>query len=267
MSPSIKSALLKRMRGLVLRNLLLFCISTLLLPLPVFSANGGDWPLLALPKGIKTFDVGTQLSVNGLPMRIMGFVTDQSVTKTVDGFRTMFGSRVVENTLGDKRVIGQAQGNYYVTVQIEAASKLAANGTAKGIIAVTHLSGAIQEKARVQESAAKWRDYFPAGTKVISQMASEDHKKSAFHIVLSNQQSETLNEQNLIAALEAQDFVLERKVVATDKINEQLASSMQGGRTLFFKGHNKEATAMIVRDQKGLTSIVVNTRKQIESFQ
>lgn len=253
--------------GANLQKFLLLCMGTVLMVMPVLSAAANDWPLLTLPKGIKTFDVGEQLSVNGLPMRIMGFVTDQSVAKTVDGFRTMFGARVVENTLGEKRVIGQAQGNYYVTVQIEAANKLAANGTAKGIIAVTHLSGAIQEKARVQESAAKWRDYFPAGTKVISQMASEDYKKSAFHIVLSNQHSETLNEQNLIAALEAQGFVLERKVVATDKINDQLASSMQGGRTLFFKGHNKEATAMIVRDQKGLTSIVVNTRKQIESFQ
>jgi hypothetical protein len=211
------------------------------------------WPQIALPKEASGFDIGGQVVVNGMPMRMRGFVSAARPEQLAGWFRQSLGKPLVEDKLAGKLVLGRLQDDFYLTVQLEPAG----NGT-RGLVAVTQLKAAYDNQADTQAGAERWLSRMPAGSRVISQMASKDGSRASRHIVIVNQTSEDLNRDRLTNLMREDGLTLEREVAVADQTVPRLPPGIVAGKTLFFKGPNKEAMAVIYRDDTGRTAIVLN---------
>ncbi|PFH09439.1 hypothetical protein BCF11_1835 [Collimonas sp. PA-H2] len=219
------------------------------------------WPSIALPKSADAFGVGEQITANGMPMRIQGFVSQKSPAELLDWFRQSLGKPLVENTLGNKQILGRAEGRFYLTVQVEAAGR-----GSKGMAAVTDLKAAVQAQEKTQDNNARWLNRLPSGSKIISQISSQDGDKTSTQLVISNGYSETLN-ANAIKDIMARDGQqLEREVTPDEQTLSRMPARFRNGKTLLFKGAGKEAVATIGRDGNGSTSIVLSIVTQMESY-
>lgn len=234
-------------------------LTCLLLVPPTIYAQ--DWPRVPLPKDLQTFDIGQQVNVNSLPMRLEGFVSALKPDQLIDLFRQSLGKPIVENTLGAKRILGRLQGEYYVSVQIEPA------GTgSRGVTAVTHLKASYDSQEQTKTDRELWLARLPSGSRLLSQMNSQDAGKSSKHLVFTNAQSENLNRDQLKNILLEDGMVFEREGSPSRDAPTKLSEGLHNSKMLFFKGPGKEALATIYRDNDGQTTVVLNVVTQIERF-
>lgn len=215
-----------------------------------------NWPTIALPKNVRTFDVGPQLNVHGLPMRMQGFVSTAQPAQLLAWFRNSLGQPLVENTLGNQQIIGKAQGEHYLSVQIEAA------GTgSRGIAAVTHLKVGYDNHAETQAETERWLRRLPSGSRLLSQMTTQDGSKQSRYLVMINNHPANLNRERLKSLMVEDGFLLERE----SKPNKKTAAN-DNQALLFFKGKGKEAVATINQDDQGRTTTVLNTINTINTI-
>ena len=220
-----------------------------------------DWPRVPLPKGLQTFDIGQQVNLNSLPMRLEGFVSALKPDQLVDLFRQSLGKPIVESTLGTKQILGRLQGEYYVSVQIEPGG----NGS-RGVTAVTHLKASYDSREQTKMDRERWLGRLPSGSRLLSQMISQDGSKASRHMVFSNGQSEILNRDQLKDILLEDGMVFEREGNPDGHATTNLSEGLRTSKMLFFKGPGKEALATIYRDNDGQTTVVLNVVTQIERF-
>lgn len=220
-----------------------------------------SWPTIALPREIGAFDIGKQVSVNGLPMRMQGFVSALKPVQLAEWFRQHMGKPLVESTLPNRLILGRAQGEYYLTVQLETAG----TGT-RGVAAVTHLRAAYDNQAENGINTEHWLSRLPAGSKLMNKMISEDAGKISIYLLVINTQSESLNRDRLKNLMRSDGFELEHEAMPDAKAAARLPEGSRNGKTLFFKGPGKEAMVTLYRDSKGSTAIVLNTITQMERF-
>ncbi len=207
------------------------------------------WPVIALPPDADTFVVGEQLTANGVPMRIRGFVEKQmTVVQAVDWFKRSMGQPLVENRVGKQIILGRAQGGFYLTVQMESMREDGLAGI-KGLTAVSDIAAFNAGKLQQVREVSRWLDRWPAGTHQVNRMSSQDHQKTSVYVSLRNGHSAELNRQALIDVLKQDGLSLERET----------AKETRAGMSLFFKGVHKEATATIGKTEAGKTDIVINT--------
>lgn len=219
------------------------------------------WPTIALPSEASTFDIGKQVNVNGLPMRMHGFVSALKPAQLAAWFRQHMGKPLVENRVADKLILGRVQDEYYLTVQLEPA------GTgSRGVATVTHLKTAYDNRAENRANTEHWLARLPAGSKLMSKMTSEDAGKVSTYLLVTNTQSEDLNRDRLKSLMHDDGFKLEQEAVPDEKAAASLPAGQGTGKTLYFKGQGKEAIATIYRDSNGNTAIVLNTITQMERF-
>lgn len=219
------------------------------------------WPTPNLPSDLTTYAIGEQLTVNGMPMRLRGFVSRQSPSKLVDALRRSMQQPLVENTVGKSQVLGQASGNFYITVQIEPFGS-----GSKGTVAVSDLASLSAGHREREASNARWLDRLPAGSRIASDMTSQDGGRAVRHVTYSNGHSEALNRDALARLMSDDGYVVEREVGAHDVPPTAAISKLGDARTLYFKAPGKEATAVITRTGEQ-TSVVLNTRSVLEKFQ
>jgi hypothetical protein len=82
-----------------------------------------------------------------------------------------------------------------------------------------------------------------------------------------NGQSLQLNRDYLVEKLQAEGYVLEREARPDTARAPALPETLAAGRTLFFKGKNKEAMAVIrPAIKEGYTSIVIQTTNLVEAI-
>lgn len=210
-----------------------------------FAAAPKPWPGVALPPGISVFGVDSATVVNGTPMRMQGFTAPQSPAQLAAWYRNSLGQPLVENQLGPKLVLGQARGEYFISVQLEAIG----SGT-RAVVAVTHLKAGFEQQGANAAADARLSSRMPAGTRVVSRLASSDGGRNASHVVLSNGHSEELNRERLIGMLREDGLKLERDA----RPDPERAT----GSTLMFKGRGREAMAVITRGRDNLTTIILN---------
>lgn len=218
-------------------------------------------PTVALPGAAQPFSVGENIVLNGLPMRMRGFRSMESVDVLVAWFTKNLGSPVVENRLGNTIVLGKAIGEYYVSVQLEADR----NGV-RGLTAVSNLAAANEMRSVRNERGERLLLGLPHGSRVISDMVSEDRGKQSWHVVVENTHSEQLNVGRIQALMTQEGFALE---------HESSAGSTSGGtgmhapgdaRTLYFRAKGKEAMATVARDELSKTVIVINTISSLSTY-
>jgi hypothetical protein len=217
-----------------------------------------DWPAVALPKDVRLIHMGSQLTVNGLPMRIQGFLSQQAPAQVAEWLRKSLGQPLVENRLADKLVLGRLDGDHYISIQLEPSGK----GT-RGAVAVTNMRLAGDKREATLADNGRWLDRLPAGSRLLSQMKSEDRGKISNHLVFVNGTDESTNTARLKSLLADEGLSFERETSA-DK--GAAGSRAIEGRTLYFRGPNKEAIAVIARSN-GETAVVLNIISQLQRIQ
>ena len=222
------------------------------------------WPNVAVPKEARRFAIAEQMTVNGLPMRLQGFVSMATLPQVAQWFRDSLGKPLVENTLGNKLILGRSQGDYYILIQLETIGSASDGGT-RGLVAVSQLRTAYDNRTATRAATERLLSHLPSGSRLMSQMASTDGDKQASYVVISNSYNEDLNRDRLASMLRDDGFILEREAQAVSD-TQPLPASARNGRTLFFKGPGKEAMAVIVRDEAGRTTVVLNTITVMERF-
>jgi hypothetical protein len=256
-----RSVLIQIPRFTQLRRIfLVLLVAIMLLLVTRFSLAQTDWPKIVLPKGVSVFDIGTgQTTVNGMPIRMQGFVSAHTPAQVAERFRQSMGKPLVENSVGNQLVLGRLQGEHYLTVQLEAAGA----GT-RGLLTVTHLKAAYERQAETQADTERWLARLPSGSRMISRMSSRDGSKLANHLVIVNHYDEDLNRDRLTALMREDGLEPEREAVADNAAALRLPAATANGKALFFKGPGKEAMAVIYRDEMHRTAIVLNTNNLLE---
>lgn len=206
-------------------------------------ANSAAWPEIALPPEVSPFEVGEQLTVNGQPMRIRGFLAATSPERLAQWFRQRLGRPIVEDVVRGKHVLGQAQGEYYLTIQLERAGA----GT-RALVVLTHMTAALNNKTASDADRSRILAGFPIGSRLLNHVTSFDGGKASTYVVVANRYDEQLNVERLKEWLASDGMTVERDTGAD-----------AGGRSIFFRGAQREAVALVTRDPSGQTAIVMNT--------
>jgi len=222
------------------------------------------WPAPNLPEGLSTFAIGEQVVVNGMPMRLTGFVSSLKPDALTAAFRRSLGGPFVETATGGKRVLGLSKDGFYITVQVQAVSANDVGGS-KGTIAMTDMKAVSRNHEQQRIDRVRLLDRLPAGSSIASDMASEDNGKSARHIVIVNTHGQQRNREAVIAMLGKDGYVMERDVHADGAASRNLPPHMAGASTLYFKAAGKEAMAVITRSGER-TAIVLNTVATLQAY-
>lgn len=223
------------------------------------SAQSNSWPKITLPEKTQSFPVGSEMTVNGMPMRVQGFISILKPGQLVKWFRQSLGEPLVETPNGNKLVLGRAQGDYYLTIQLEPT----ANST-HGFVAVTNLKATADNLDQSRQSLDRWTNRMPSGSSVMNQISSEDNGKISNQLVMSNFHSESLNAERIKTLMRGDGFEFEREELADKQAVAKIPISTVRGKVLFFKGNNKEAMAVISRSADGRTAILLNTLAKVE---
>jgi hypothetical protein len=213
------------------------------------AVHAQEWPRVPLPKDLQVFDVGQQITLNGSPMRLQGFVSPATPDQLVELFRQTLGKPLAETSWGKLRILGRAQGDFYISVQVEASG----NGS-RGTTAVTHLKAAYESREDTQVQREQWLSRLLPGSRLLSLVASQDGTKLSRHMVFANDHGETLNRDRLMSMLREEGLAFERE--------GRPGNDASAGTALFFKGGDKEALATIHRDSDGKTTVVLNVVTQ-----
>jgi hypothetical protein len=209
-----------------------------------------------LPEDLNTFAIGEQLTVNGLPMRLRGFVSPLPVADLLQSLRRSLGMPLVESRIGNKYLLGRRMGSYYFTAQVEATAL--AQGS-RGTLAVTDLRALAQRQPELRHCMAALRDRLPTGSRITNDMQSEEMNKSACHMVIANNHSEERNRDALVALMSQDGYRLERETAPDLSLVGSASPTFASAKTLYFTAPGKEAMAIITRsDEKTMT--VLNTQ-------
>lgn len=235
------------------------CTSLLAAPAPALAQRA--WPSVALPGDAQVFSAGEELGVNGTPMRIRGFLSTRSTRDVAEWFRSSLGGTVVENRVGPKLILGQARGDFYVTVQLEPVA-----GGTRGLVATSDLKTAVEQREQTQADTQRWLLRLPAGSRILSRVGSQDGARLSSQLVYSNGVGEDRNGEVLRDVMREEGLRLEREAVGGSQGKDGDNGAPAAGRVLFFKGGGKEATAVISRLPDGRTSVVLNTVTTLETL-
>lgn len=212
---------------------------------------GAPWPAVALPEDASRYDIGQQMTVNGMPLRMQGFLSPSKPDAVAAWLRRQ-GKPLVQDRIGAKLVLGRVEGEFYVTVQLEEAG----SGT-RGLVAVSHLKAGYEQYAAAREAAERLLQRLPAGSRLVSQMNSSDAGRVARHVVLANDQPVALNRDRLVALMREDGLQLQR---------EARPVSGADGATLLFQGPAREANAIVSRGRDGVTTLVLHFSHSMETY-
>lgn len=228
------------------------------------AVEASEWPHIAMPPGVTAFAVGEQITFNGLPMRVQGFVAkDQSVNSLALWFKRSLGQPLVENKRDNKLVLGRAEDGYYLSIQLEPLPP-DGHGGSKGLLAVSDLTALGRHRDADATSAQRWLERWPSGTQLLTRMAAQDNGKTSLHVAMRNGHSTSLNRDALIAVMKEDGLVLVQESGTATAANAPAA--LHDAKAFFFKGQGKEGVATIARDDQGQTNLVLNTTADLETF-
>ena len=240
----------------------LILASALGLLLPAAAAPAPAWPHVALPSGATAYQIGEQMSVNGTPTRMQGFVTRSAPLETAAWFRTSLGQPLVETPLLGKLVLGRAEGDYYVSVLLEALP--GERGGTRGTVTVSNLKTAYEKRDATRAINERMLARLPNGSRLMNQLSSTERGRATAYVLATNGHSQQLNRDHLVKRLEAEGYVLEREARADQARTLGVPAPVAVGRTLFFKGKGKEAMAVIRPAEEAGSNIVLQTVNLVE---
>ncbi|NEX61129.1 hypothetical protein [Noviherbaspirillum galbum] len=213
-----------------------------------------DWPVVDLPEDVERIHLGEDAALNGVPVRMQGFLSRLPEDRVAAWFARRLGQPLVQSRHGNKRILGRMQGGHYITVQLEPLAR----GT-YGVVAVTAMAAALAQRGMDGAkplAAPAWMAKLPAGSRVALQLSSSDDASAAVSHVITNDLSVSANADVLQRILQDDGLALDGSGRAPRNAMETRADE---GRMLFFKGRGREAVAVIARQPSGQTAMVINT--------
>jgi hypothetical protein len=235
---------------------LFIALSLVFLSLPSSGAEIGKqaWPVVSLPQDAVAYSIGEQITVNGIPLGIKGFVTRSGPHAMAKWFRGRLGEPVVETKLGGAVILGKAQRGYFITIQITPAG----TGT-NGTVTVSHLRAAYESRDKTRAALNRLLARLPSGSKVDTEMVSTDGSKLSRYYVATNRHNEKVNRDRILDLMREDGMRLQyQPSVTAREVMNRIPALLQNGRTLFFQGKKKEAVAVIGSNAEGLTVVQVN---------
>lgn len=242
----------------------LACVLACVLGLAPLAHAAASWPSVALPSGAAAFHIGEQMSVNGMPTRLQGFVTRTAPLETAAWFRKSLGKPLVENHLLGKLVLGRVQGDYYVSVLLEPLP--GERGGTRGTVTVSNLKAAYEKRDGTRAVNERMLARLPYGSRLLNQLSSTERGRATSYILARNGHSQQLNRDHLVKRLEAEGYLLEREALPDAKQAQALPAQVANGRTLFFKGKDKEAMAVIRPADEAGSTVVIQTVNLVEEI-
>lgn len=242
-------------------RLLAVLLATLDGSLAMAGSAAASWPQIDLPPDAAMVDMGQQITAQGVPLRMKGFSVSDSPAVVASWFRQHLPRPLMEDQVGGKLVLGQARGDFYLTVQLEGLPQ----GT-RGVVAASNLKAVPEQRAATQAQQQRYLARLPDGTRVISQLSSTEHGVATMQLAVANGYGEDVNRERLRALMREDGFVLEREVQPEALGGQALPAGAANGRTLFFKGRGKDAMAVIFRDREGRVTMVLNTTQHMEQL-
>lgn len=227
-------------------------VMTLMLP------SALDWAQpsltqIALPNEAKVFEIGERIAVNGIPLQLQGFVSARKPEQVAFWFRQTLGKPLVENKLGDSLVLGRAQGERYLTVQLEPAG----TGT-RGLITINDLEKGYKRHSETDTILEHWLSHLPTGSRSIGRMTSEDNGKIEEYLIFSNGQGIDINVDRLMKLMGNDGYLLQHQVTVEGKRHFRSDSESNSGKFLLFRRSGREAIAIIFQNKSVGTAIVIS---------
>lgn len=234
-----------------------FCLKQLAVTLaalvvlaPVSARDDARWPQVPLPKQVDVFEVGNEMVVNGMPVRMRGFVSRAAPAELAAAMRQLLGTPLMENHRGTTLVLGRGEGPFYITVQLAPLG----SGT-RALIAVTRPP--ISEQRPADFAAERQLlSAFPPGSTLAGHTSATDGPARADQSAIVNSHSIDINTEHVKRMMHADGFTLERE--ARPRQASRTWVSASGARTMFFRRAGAEAIAVVARNESGNSVIVLN---------
>ncbi|MFN3751595.1 MAG: hypothetical protein ACK4SR_09490 [Thiobacillus sp.] len=134
------------------------------------------WPQLPVPPQARIEPVGTEIRLNGIPMRMQRVLTARQAQEVARHYRDALGSRHASERLPDRLVLSQGRGDYFISVSI----RPLAPGLTEALVSVADA----REARRAVGRPLGLR--LPAESAVLSDMESVDGGMRSRQLVLSN---------------------------------------------------------------------------------
>lgn len=212
------------------------------------------WPVVALPQDATAYPIGDRITANGIPLRIKGFVARSGSHAMVKWFRTRLGEPMVETRMGKFLILGKAQKDYFITIQMTPAG----TGTT-GTVTVSHLRDAYESRDKTKAALSRLLAHLPAGSKIETDLVSTDGGKLSRYYIVSNTQHADVNRDRILDLMRQDGMKLQYQGSGEERrLASRVSVLLQNGRTLFFHGERKEAVVVIGRNASGVTVMQVN---------
>jgi hypothetical protein len=208
------------------------------------AAPAAAWPEVALPAGVRTFDAGPPMEVNGLPIRVRGFLSPEPPARLADWFRASLGQPLVESRHGASILLGRVEGGYYLTVQIDPAGS-----GARGLVALSDAAGMLGGGSEARERDTRRQARLPAGMRLLNLVRARDGDRLSEHLVLESDAPLAACQQALTRLLRQEGYTPGRVVV----------SPAPESAILHFQAPGREAMAVLTHGGERQTSIVLST--------
>jgi hypothetical protein len=217
-----------------------------------------DWPTLPTPENLEAFAVGNQTQLNGIPVRIQGYVSDRSISELNHWYRQKVGGQWVENKIGSKTVLGQRRGDYFVTIEFESMLGTLSGSTTKVVTAIMDLRRPAAQPTPGLDAFGNWASRLPVTSQVMSHMTDSSSTNESVHLVAVNGQSQAFNAQHF-----RREFLQMGYRVEADSASKAPQDALRGAggtgmeERLLFSAPNTDAVVVLGRDDKGRSTVVL----------
>lgn len=216
-----------------------------------------DWPSLPTPAHLETFEVGSQNKLNGIPVRIQGFVSDRSISELKQWYRQKMGGQWVENKLGSKTVLGQRQGAFFVTVELEAMLGGLSGSTTKVVTAIMDLQRPTTQPSRAMDAFGEWAKRLPVNSQLLSHLTDHSDTHESLHLVAINGHSLALNAQHFRRQFGQLGY--QQDTLAAPPVEQRTRRDTEPApqEKLSFTAPSTEAVVVLGKDDTGRSTVVL----------
>ena len=202
------------------------------------SASLAGWPAISAPPHSSIEDIGRQVRLNGVPMRMQRVLSSATPKEIIAFYREALGPRHAEEKLPDGRLLSQGRGDYFLTVRVKALGP----SLTESLLSISDARAARYAAGRPLGIQ------LPSDTQLVSDMESTDDGKVSRQLVFLNEHSIDANVNFVTRTLRAQGY----QPQPGDTRNTA------NGRVLMFEGENREAQLVAVH-KDGLSNVVLTT--------
>lgn len=210
-------------------------LTLLLMLLPVV-ATAGHWPTVEHPRDARIENIGEQVRLNGIPMRMTRTLAAAPVDEVVAHYRKVLGPRVAHSQVEGTQVLAHERGDFFITVTINPLE----DGLSEALLSIADMPAA-------REAADRPLGFtLPAGSELLSDMESIDGPVSSRQFVVMNTHGLHANLERFSASLADRGLRPDGPALADSE--EALVQR--------FEGQSGEAKLVLVR-RDGATHVVL----------